>query len=186
MSATEHEVTGLLRQWQSGDTAALDKLTPLIAEALHRLAHRYMVRERPGHVLQTTALVNEAFVRLVGHEDVDWADRTHFFAVAAQVMRHALVDYARQHQAARRGGDAVRVTLDADVFPDDRAAEVVALDDSLDALKKLHPRASRVVEMRYFGGFNNKEAAEFLNISEATVERDWRFARAWLYRELQT
>jgi len=185
MAATHHEVTGLLRQWQAGDAAALDKLTPMVADALHRLAHRYMSRERPGHVLQTTALVNEAFVRLVGNADADWEDRTHFFAVAAQVMRHALVDYARQHQSAKRGGNAVRVTLDAEMFPDDRAAEVVALDDVLEAFKKLHPRASRVVEMRYFGGFNNKEAAEVLNVSEATVERDWRFAKAWLYRELQ-
>lgn len=185
MPVTPNEVTGLLRQWQAGDAAALDKLTPLIADALHRLAHRYMSRERPGHVLQTTALVNEAFVRLVGSADVDWEDRSHFFGVAAQVMRHALVDYARRQDSAKRGGGIQRVTLDADAFPDDRAAEVVALDDGLQALRKLHPRASRVVEMRYFGGFNNKEAAEVLNISEATVERDWRFAKAWLYRELR-
>src|SRR5262245_53654582 len=113
MSATQHEVTGLLRQWQAGDVAALAKLTPLVADALHRLAHRYMSRERPGHVLQTTALVNEAFVRLVANAEADWQDRSHFFAVAAQVMRHALVDYARQHQSAKRGGDAIHVTLDA-------------------------------------------------------------------------
>ena len=142
-------------------------------------------RERSGHLLQTTALVNEAFVRLVGNADADWEDRAHFFAVAAQVMRHTLVDYARQHTSAKRGGDAQRVTFDADAFLDERADEVVALDDGLQALRKLHPRASRVVEMRYFGGFNNKEAAEALDISEATVERDWRFAKAWLYREPQ-
>jgi RNA polymerase sigma factor (TIGR02999 family) len=185
MAAALHEVTGLLRQWQAGDATALDKLTPLIADALHRLAHRYMSRERPGHVLQTTALVNEAFVRLVGNADVDWEDRSHFFAVAAQVMRRALVDYARQQASAKRGGSPQRVTIDADMFPDERASEVVALDDGLQALRKVHPRASRVVEMRYFGGFNNKEAADVLNISEATVERDWRFAKAWLYRELR-
>ena len=178
------EVTGLLRQWQAGDATALDKLTPLIADSLHRLAHRYMSRERPGHLLQTTALVNEAFVRLVGNEDADWEDRSHFFAVAAQVMRHTLVDYARQQASAKRGGGVQRVTLEVEALTDDRAAEVVALDDGLEALRKLHPRASRVVEMRCFGGFNNKEAAEVLNISEATVERDWRFAKAWLYREL--
>jgi len=185
MSATQHEVTGLLRQWQGGDAAALGKLAPLVADALHRLAHRYMSRERSGHLLQTTALVNEAYIRLVGNAAADWEDRAHFFAVAAQVMRHALVDYARQQASAKRGGDARRVTLEADAFPDDRADEVIALDDGLEALRKLHPRASRVVELRYFAGFNNEEAAEVLNISAATVERDWRFAKAWLYRELQ-
>jgi RNA polymerase sigma factor (TIGR02999 family) len=183
MAATD--VTGLLRQWQAGDAAALDKVTPLVADALHRLAHRYMSRERAGHVLQTTALVNEAFVRLVGSADPDWQDRSHFFAVAAQVMRHALVDYARQHTAAKRGSTVQRVTLDAQAFPDDRADEVVALEDGLSALRKLHPRATQVVELRYFAGFNNKEVAKVLNISEATVERDWRFAKAWLYRELR-
>jgi RNA polymerase sigma factor (TIGR02999 family) len=185
MPATPREVTGLLRQWQSGDATALDRLTPLIADELHRLAHRYMRRERPGHLLQTTALVNEAFVRLAGEADADWADRAHFFAVAAQVMRHTLVDFARNHASAKRGAGAQPVTLDAELFPDERAAEVVALDDGLQSLRKLHPRASRVVELRYFGGFNNKEAADVLDISEATVERDWRFAKAWLYRELQ-
>lgn len=185
MVATRHEVTGLLHKWQAGDATALERLTPLIAHALHRLAHGYMARERPGHVLQTTALVNEAFVRLVGNADVDWEDRAHFFAVAAQVMRHTLVDYARQYAAAKRGGELQRVTLDDVVFAPERAAEIVALDESLQALQKLNPRASRVVEMRYFGGFNNEEAAEILNVSAATVERDWRFAKAWLYRELQ-
>ena len=179
-------VTGLLRKWQDGDESALDQLLPLVQETLHRLAHRQVNRERAGHTLQTTALVNEAFIRLVGQQGVDWQSRAHFFAVSAQVMRHVLVDYARQRASGKRGGEFRHVTLDGELaVSDERSAELVALDDALDALEKINPRGSRVVVMRYFGGMNNKEAAEVLQVSETTVERDWRLAKAWLYRELQ-
>jgi RNA polymerase sigma factor (TIGR02999 family) len=179
-------VTGLLRRWQDGDESALVQLLPLVQDTLHRLAHRHVNRERPGHTLQTTALVNEAFIRLVGQQGVDWQNRAHFFAVSAQVMRHILVDYARQRVSGKRGGELRRVTLDAELaVSTERSAELVALNDALSALEKIHPRGSRVVELRYFGGMNNKEAAEVLSVSETTVERDWRLARAWLFRELQ-
>jgi RNA polymerase sigma factor (TIGR02999 family) len=179
-------VTGLLQQWRNGDAAAFDRLLPLVHDTLHRLAHRYVNRERRGHTLQTTALVNEAFLRLVGQQAMEWEDRAHFFAVSAQVMRHILVDYARQRASGKRGGDFRQVTLDGEaVVSAERSAELVALDDALAALEKINPRGSKVVELRYFGGMNNKETAEVLRISEATVERDWRLARAWLHRELQ-
>ena len=179
-------VTGLLRKWQYGDESALGELLPLVHETLHRLAHRHINRERQGHTLQTTALVNEAFLRLVGQENVDWESRAHFFAVSAQVMRHILVDYARQRASGKRGGEFRHVTLDADAAVSaERSAELVALDDALDALEKINPRGCKVVELRYFGGMSNTETAEVLRISETTVERDWRLARAWLYRELQ-
>jgi RNA polymerase sigma factor (TIGR02999 family) len=179
-------VTGLLRRWQDGDESALGELLPLVQDTLHRLAHRHVNRERPGHTLQTTALVNEAFIRLVGQQGADWQSRAHFFAVSAQVMRHVLVDYARQRASGKRGGGFRRVTLDAELaVSDERSAELVALHDALVALEKVNPRGSRVVELRYFGGMNNREAAEILQVSETTVERDWRLARAWLFRELQ-
>lgn len=186
MTASPPLVTGLLRKWQDGDESALDELLPLVHDTLHRLAHRYVNRERRGHTLQTTALVNEAFLRLIGQQDSDWESRAHFFAVSAQVMRHILVDYARQRGAGKRGGDYRQVTLDGEAaVSDERSAELIALDDALDALEKVNPRGSKVVELRYFGGMNNKEAAEVLRISETTVERDWRLAKAWLYRELR-
>jgi RNA polymerase sigma factor (TIGR02999 family) len=145
-----------------------------------------MRRERAAHTLQTTAVVNEAYLRLVDQQGADWRSRAHFFAVSAQVMRHILVDYARRKYSGKRGGAAHKGTLD-EVAPasTERAAELVALDEALQALAELHPRRCKVVELRYFGGLNNREAAEVLGISEVTVERDWRFARAWLYRELQ-
>jgi RNA polymerase sigma factor (TIGR02999 family) len=186
MPAFQHEVTELLRQWRGGDKEALDKVTPLVYDELHRLAHRYISRERPGHTLQTTALVNEAYLRLVEPKDVEWESRAHFFAVSAQVMRHILVDYARQHASAKRGGSFQKVQLDGDLTVSrERAAELVALDEAMQALHEIHPRRSKVVELRYFGGLNNREASEVLKVSEATIERDWRFARAWLYRELR-
>jgi RNA polymerase sigma factor (TIGR02999 family) len=179
-------VTGLLQQWRDGDEAALERLLPLVHDTLHRLAHRYVNRERKDHTLQTTALVNEAFLRLVGQQDADFRDRSHFFAVSAQVMRHILVDYARQRASGKRGGEFRHVTLDGEVpGADERSAELVALDDALAELEKVNPRGSRVVELRYFGGMNNREAAVVLQVSETTVERDWRLARAWLYRELK-
>jgi RNA polymerase sigma factor (TIGR02999 family) len=175
-----------LRKWQYGDESALSELLPLVHETLHRLAHRHINRERRGHTLQTTALVNEAFLRLVGQQNADWESRAHFFAVSAHVMRHILVDYARQRASGKRGGEFRHVTLDADAAVSaERSAELVALDDALDALEKINPRGCKVVELRYFGGMSNTETAEVLRISETTVERDWRLARAWLYRELQ-
>lgn len=186
MAPSQHEVTELLRQWRSGDKEALDRLTPLVYDELHRLAHQYISRERPGHTLQTTALVNEAYLRLVDQKDVDWESRAHFFAVSAQIMRHILVDYARQHASAKRGGEFQKVELDTEATVSRRrAAELVALDEAMQALHELYPRRSKVVELRYFGGLNNREASEVLNVSEATIERDWRFAKAWLYRELR-
>ena len=186
MSSSEEEVTALLRRWRDGDEAALNKLTPLVYDELHRLAHKYIRRERPGHTLQTTALVNEAYVRLVDQNSVDWQNRAHFFGVAAQVMRHILVDYARQQTAVKRGGGLERFNLDEGlIVSKESAAELVALDEALKALSNLYPRRSKVVELRYFGGLNNKEASEILNVSETTIERDWRFARAWLFREMR-
>lgn len=185
MSAPGPDLTGLLRDWQSGDEAALAALVPMISETLSRLAHRYISRERAGHTLQTTALVNEAYARLIEDSPAEWRDRTHFFAASARIMRNILVDHARQNASAKRGGGREKLSLDAvaDLAPE-RAAELVALDDALSALGKSHPRAARVVELRHFGGLNNDEAAMILDVSATTVERDWRFARAWLYREL--
>jgi RNA polymerase sigma factor (TIGR02999 family) len=186
MTVSPPLVTGLLRKWQYGDESALSELLPLVHETLHRLAHRHINRERRGHTLQTTALVNEAFLRLVGQQNADWESRAHFFAVSAHVMRHILVDYARQRASDKRGGEFRHVTLDADAAVSaERSAELVALDDALDALEKINPRGCKVVELRYFGGMSNTETAEVLRISETTVERDWRLAKAWLYRELQ-
>jgi len=186
MAASQHEVTELLRQWRSGDKEALDKLTPLVYDELHRLAHQYISRERPGHTLQTTALVNEAYLRLVEQKNVEWESRAHFFAVSAQVMRHILVDYARQHASAKRGGEFQKVELDGEVIVSrERATELIALDEAMQALHDIDPRRSKVVELRYFGGLNNREASAVLKVSEATIERDWRFAKAWLYREMQ-
>jgi RNA polymerase sigma-70 factor (ECF subfamily) len=160
MVASQHEVTELLRQWRSGDNEALDKLMPLVYDELHRLARQYVRRERPGHTLQTTALINEAYLRLVEQKDVDWQSRAHFFAISAQVMRHILVDYARQHAAATRGGEFQRVALDGDVtISRERAAVLVALDEAMQALHEIHPRRSKVVELRFFGGLNNREAS---------------------------
>ena len=186
MATSQHEVTKLLRRWREGDKQALDVLTPLVYDELHRLAHQYLSRERPGHTLQTTALVNEAYLRLVEQKDVAWQSRAHFFAVSAQIMRHILVDHARQRASAKRGGEFQKVELDGEaIVSHERAAELVALSDAMEALEKIHPRRSKVVELRYFGGLNNKEASEILKVSETTIERDWRFAKAWLYRELR-
>lgn len=181
-----HEVTDLLVKWGRGDEAALDELVPLVHEELRRRAHRYIERERPGHTLQTTALVNEAYLRLVNQAGVRWQDRAHFFAVSAKVMRHILVDYARARGYAKRGGGALRVTLDeAAGVSAGQAAELLALDEALKGLAEIYPRRSQVVELRYFGGLNNEEVAAVLKVTTKTVERDWRFARAWLYDELR-
>jgi RNA polymerase sigma-70 factor, ECF subfamily len=180
-----HEVTRLLRRWQDGDPGALESLMPLLYEQLRGLARPYIRRERAGHTLQTTALVNEAYLQLVEQNGLGWETRAQFFALSAQIMRHILVDHARQRVAEKRGGKLERVTLDdAAMVSPERASELVALDDALQELQKIHPRGSKVVELRYFGGMNNREAAAVLDISDTTVERDWRFAKAWLYREL--
>jgi RNA polymerase sigma factor (TIGR02999 family) len=180
-----HEVTQLLVQWSNGDKAALDKLMPLVHVELRRLAHRYMSRERPGHTLQTTALVNEAYVRLVNRKDVHWQNRAHFFAIAAELMRTILVDHARSHAYAKRGGGAQKIELDeAMIVSQERAAEVVALDDVLKELAKIDPQQSRIVELRFFGGLTIEETAEVLALSPATIKREWSTARAWLYHEL--
>jgi len=182
---SEQDVTELLLEWQQGDKCALDKLTPLVYEELRRIAHRYVQRERDGHTLQTTALVNEAYVRLVGGRKIEWQNRAHFFAVTAQVMRHILIDHARRRHYAKRGGEAQQVSFDdAALMSPERAAELVALDEALSELARLDARKSRVVELRYFGGLSLEETADVLDVSVMTVRRDWRAAKAWLYRAL--
>jgi RNA polymerase sigma factor (TIGR02999 family) len=179
------DITELLVRWGDGDEGALHALTPLIHQELHRLAAAYMARERPGHVLQTTALINEAYVRLVDWKQVRWQNRAHFYGLAAQVMRHVLVDVARAQHRAKRGGDALRVSMsDVAELPLSRSRDLVALDDALKALAELDDRHSRIVELRFFGGLSYEETAEVLNVSVSTVRRDWSLARAWLYREL--
>ena len=185
MSSTSHEVTQLLIDWGNGDQAPLDRLMPLVHAELRRMARRYMSRQNPGHTLQTTALINEAFLKLVGSHDKHFQNRAHFFGVAAQAMRHILVDYARAKQYEKRGGGAQQVSLDeALTVSAERAAELVALDDALKELANIDSRKSRVVELRYFGGLSVEETAEVLNVSAVTVMRDWSLAKAWLHREL--
>jgi RNA polymerase sigma factor (TIGR02999 family) len=181
----QHEITQLLAEWSDGDQSALDELYPLVYDELHRLARRYMSREKKGHTLQTTALINEAYVRLVDQKNVHWANRSHFFAISAQIMRRILIDHARRHAFAKRGGGAQQVSLEeVAVITRDASRELVRLDEALKSLAEMDPRRSQVVELRYFGGLNNEEIAGVLNISENTVTRDWNMARAWLYREL--
>ena len=179
------EITRLLQAWGNGDQAALERLTPVVYEELRRMARRYMRREREGHTLQTTALVNEAYMRLVDVTHVSWHDRAHFFAVSAQMMRRILVDAARKRASERRGGRAVRAELET--IPDmssGRDREIVAIDDALKALAELDPRKARVIELRFFGGLSVEETAEVLKISPQSVLRDWKLAKAWLMREL--
>src|SRR5271155_479894 len=174
------QVSGLLRAWSDGDRDALDRLTPIVYDELHRLAQRYMKHERPGHSLQTTALVNEAYMRLVDYKGMQWQNRAHFFAVSAQLMRRILVDHARRHNL-KRGGGVQHVDLeDVAVVGGDRAENVVALDDALQSLARMDARKARVVELRFFGGLSVEETAEVLQISTVTVMRDWSSARAWL------
>src|SRR6202167_5513043 len=183
---TNTEMSGLLRAWSDGDRAALDRLTPIVYDELHRLASRYMRGERPGHSLQATALVNEAYMRLVDYKGMQWQNRAHFFAVSAQLMRRVLVDHARRRNL-KRGGGVQHVSLedeDAVMMGGDRPADWVALDGAMDALARLDPRKVQVVEMRFFGGLSVEETAEVLNVSSVTVMRDWSTAKAWLYREL--
>lgn len=183
---TSKEITQLLTAWSDGDESALDRLAPLIHSELHRLAHHYMRRERPGHLLQTSALVNEAYVRLIDWKNVRWQNRAHFFAVAAQMMRRILVDFARESQYLKRGGGALQVSLSlAASFVMDRNTDLVALDEALTALAQVDARKVRVVEMRFFAGLSVEEVAEVLEVSKETVMRDWRLAKAWLLRELE-
>jgi RNA polymerase sigma factor (TIGR02999 family) len=175
----------LLADWNNGDETARDKLIPLVYDQLRRLAQRQMAQERPGHSLQATALVNEAYLLLVDQREVRWQNRAHFFALASQMMRHILVDYARKRHRAKRGGDRQQVSLDeAMIVSDERADELIALDDALSNLATVDPRRSRVVELRYFGGLSVEEAAEVLKVSPITVMRDWTTAKAWLYRAI--
>src|ERR1043165_41535 len=182
------EVSTLLRAWSEGEQSALDKLTPIVYDELRRLAGRYMRGARPGHSLQTTALVNEAYMRLVDYKRMQWQDRAHFFAVSAQVMRRILVDHARSHNV-KRGAGVQHISLeevavvggDRDLDP---GGDLVALDDALNALARLDPRKVQIIEMRFFGGLSVEDTAEVLKVSPATVRRDWSIAKFWLYREL--
>jgi RNA polymerase sigma factor (TIGR02999 family) len=180
-----HEVTELLRAWSEGDQASLEKLMPLVYQELHRLARRYMGGEQAGHTLQTTALVHEAYLRLVGAAPKTWQNRVHFFAVSAQVMRHILVDFARARRNLKRGGDEKRISLDETlVIAEKQHPDLVALDDALTSLASVDQRKSRVVELRFFGGLSVEETAEVLKVSPDTVMRDWRLAKLWLLREI--
>jgi len=175
----------LLQAWSDGEETALEKLTPLVYAELHRLARGYMARERHQQTLETGALLNEAYLRLIDWKDVRWQNRAHFFAVSAQMMRRILVDYARSRGNQKRGGDAARVSLDEVlVFSEDRSSDLVALDAALERLAEMDERKSRVVELRFFGGLSVEETAEVLKVSPFTVLRDWRLAKAWLHREI--
>jgi RNA polymerase sigma factor (TIGR02999 family) len=185
-SPSQQQVTQLLRDWSGGDERALGKLIPLVQPELHRLAHHYMSRERAGHTLQTTALLDEAYLRLVDNAKRDWQNRTHFVAAAAQLMRRIMVDHARERQALKRGGGTPKVTLDeAALVTETRSQELLALDEALEKLALQDPRKNQIVELRYFGGLTVEETAEFLSLSQRTVEREWNMAKAWLYRALR-
>ena len=185
MTQTSHLVTKLLKDWSAGDESAPDKLMPLVYEELRRLAHRYMRREKPGRTLQTSALINEAYVRLVDQSKIQWESRTHFFGIAARLMRQILVDQARRRNFAKRGGGALRVSLsEATAVAEEQSASVLALDDALKSLEKIDPRKSRIVELRFFGGLSIEETAAALDVSPGTVMREWTFARAWLRKEM--
>ena len=179
------QITELLRAWGGGDDGALERLMPVVYSELRKLASNYMRRQNPGHTLQATALVNEAYLRLVDSSQVNWQNRTHFFAIAAQLMRRVLVDTARRKNSLKRGGENLRVTLDEGMeLPIEKETDMVALDEALKQLAMLNPRHSRIVELRYFGGLTEEQTADILKISSRTVRRDWHLARAWLFREL--
>jgi RNA polymerase sigma factor (TIGR02999 family) len=184
--STPQEVTQLLQAWTQGEESALQKLIPLVYQELHRVAHRYMGREQPGHVLQTTALVNEAYLRLVDSSQQHWQNRAHFFAISAKLMRQILVDYARSHLSQKRGGDVVQISLeDAPELSDEKDVDLIRLDEALKGLAALDERKGRMVELRFFGGLNVEETAEVLKVSANTVLNDWSLAKAWLYREMK-
>jgi len=185
MTTAPHQVTQLLQQWSEGDQNALDKLMPMVHDELHRLAHQHMRRESAGHVLQTSALINEAYIRLVDQPQMRWQSRGHFFGIAARLMRHILVDDARKRNAAKRGGSFIQVPLDeASTVVQEQAANVAALDDALQRLETIDERQGKIVELRFFGGLSIEETAEVLKVSPGTVMRDWTFARAWLRNEM--
>lgn len=185
MTSSSASITQLLLRWRDGDPTALDELTPLVYQEMHQFARYYMGRERIGHTLQASALVNEAYLRLVDHKGIRWKNRAHFYAVAAQAMRHILVDHARTRNCAKRGGGVQKVTLDqADGIDTKDPVDLIALDDALTELTALDSRQAKIVELRYFGGMSVDEIARALGVSQATVMRDWRAARAWLFRAI--
>ncbi|HEY9503035.1 MAG TPA: sigma-70 family RNA polymerase sigma factor [Pyrinomonadaceae bacterium] len=186
MSTSQNEVTQLLVAWSNGDQVARDELMSVVYQELHRLAHKYMRRESPDHTLQTSALVNEAFLRLVDQRNVQWQNRSHFYAIAAQMMRRILVDYARNRRYAKRGGGLREIPLDETMLSDDRSHEVVALDDALLELAKIDSRKSQIVELRFFAGLSIEETSDLLAVSAGTVMRDWTLAKAWLRREMSS
>ena len=182
-----HEVTKLLKQWSEGDQTALDQLIPLVHDELHRLARHHMRREGPGHILQTSALINEAYLRLVDQPQIRWENRAHFFGIAARLMRRILVDEARRRDSAKRGGSLIQVPLDeATNVAQEQAANVAALDEALQRLETIDARQGQIVELRFFGGLNIEQTADVLKVSPGTVMRDWTFARAWLRNEMKS
>jgi RNA polymerase sigma-70 factor, ECF subfamily len=186
-SASPHRVTQLLQQWSHGDDSALTELTPLVYEELHRIAHHFMEGQRPNHTLQTTALVNEAYLRLADQSNPNWQSRAHFFAVAARAMRQILVSYARSDRAQKRGGGGARIKLDESaILSPEQSKEIVDLHEAIERLGTLDSRKAQVVELKFFGGLNYDEIAEVLKIARITVRRDWEFARLWLYTELHS
>jgi len=185
MEAFSAQITQLLLSWKKGDETAFEELIPLVYPELKRLARRYMGRENPGHTLQTSALINEAYLRLVDQHNIQWQDRGHFFAVATRVMRHILIDHARGHARTKRGGGASHLPLDdAEALMKERAAEIIELDEALQTLATLDPRKSQIVELRFFGGLTVEETAEVMGLSAITIKREWRSAKAWLHTEI--
>jgi RNA polymerase sigma factor (TIGR02999 family) len=186
MASQDHDITELLLQWSQGDEVALEKLTPLIYGELRRIAKFHMKRQQPGHTLQATALANEAFMRLVHLKDITWEGRAHFFAVAAQAMRHILIDHARRYKSSKRGGDSITLSLDdVAVLAQEQASEMLALDDALKSLAELDAKKAKIVELRFFGGLDAEETAAVVHLSVPAIRREWRLAKAWLYRELK-
>jgi len=183
---SDADITALLVDWNNGDKSAIDRLLPLVERELHRLAHSYMRREDPDHTLQTTALINETYLRLIDQRKVQWQNRAHFFGIAAQIMRRILLNYARDQNRMKRGGKAIHVSLsEAMVMPAEKDRELIALNDALTRLEAIDERKSKVVELRYFGGLDLEETAEVLEVSVMTVRRDWRAAKAWLFRRMK-
>ena len=185
MTAPTEEITDLLTNWSRGEEAALERLVPLVYPELRRIAKRQMARENPDHTLQTSALINEAYLKLVDREKVDWQNRAHFFAVSAQVMRHILIDHARKYLYNKRGGGAQHVPLEeAAIVEEKRSSDLVDLDEALKALATLDPRRSQIIELKFFGGLKAEEIAEVMGISPSTVQREWRVAKAWLHHTM--
>jgi RNA polymerase sigma factor (TIGR02999 family) len=185
MTPSSSNVTQMLHDWSHGDREVLDKLVPVVYEELRRQATRYLKRERPGHTLQTTALIHEAYIRLIDQKNVHWQNRAHFYAIAAQLMRRILVDHARSRQAAKRGGSDIKLPLEeAMIVSEGREIDLVALDEALERLAAIDPQQSRVVELKFFSGMSVEETAEVLGVSTRTVKRDWNVAKAWLRRQI--